>query len=577
MKRRISLFGLLALLLAAVACNPGSVNNALDTACDLSGCISLSKFSANIDSQLKNNVVGYVSTVGGLAIISKDGMARTAADSPSRAMDTDIPTNIASLSKVLTTIAVLRSLAKHNLTIDSKIFPYLPPDWTQGPNVNTISFRDLLTHSAGFRVNGNGANTTYAVLQSQIANGVLLSDKAVPQYNNLNFAIFRELLPFMEGFNDPGPVTRPTATATFYIDHMRQQVFAPLGISGADCKPAANSHPVLSYPSPPVGATNGLDWGDWTAACGGGGWVLSAADLYKVMLDLGGGHTLLTDSQKAQMNANCLGWDCSVQTQTDFVGKNGILNNGNIWLWTFFGIFKCTVPVVVLVNSNTPSNITSLVATAFSNSTVPPPGTLQDPCPVGAKSFQQLQFPSQAIPIDTIQFPLPSLVQAQPVLPIQQPTATQTLTPLPQISLIPLLPLATLTRTPTPREIQALPPPPTATHTHTPVPRDAQGPNPPVLVSPIDGANVQCAQVTLLWRPSTDPSGIRDYDVESEKLVGRAYVAERSWDNVRGTSVSFAPSCNTSYRWRARATDNIGNQGSWSGYEIFHVGEVPIR
>lgn len=571
MKRRILFFGLLALLLAAVACNPGSVNNALDTACDLSGCISLSKFSANIDSQLKGNVVGYVSTVGALAIVSKDGMARTASDSPSRAMDTDIPTNTASLSKVLTTIGVLRSLSKNNLTIDSKISPYLPPDWSQGSNISTISFRDLLTHSAGFRVNGNGANTTYAVLKQQIANGVLLSDKAVPQYNNLNFAIFRELLPFMEGFNDPGPANRPAATATFYINYMRQQVFQPVGISDADCKPPANSNPVLSYPPPPIGATNGLDWGDWTAACGGGGWVMSAADLYKVMLSLSGGNTLLSDTQKAQMNASCLGWDCSVQTQTDFVGKNGILNNGNIWLWTFFGVFKCTVPVVVVVNSNTPSNITGVVATAFNNATVPPPGALQDPCPVGAKSFQQLQFPAQAIPVDIVEFPLPSLVQAQPVLPVQPPTATHTLTPLPQISLIPVLPLATPTRTSTPREIQALPP----TLTHTPIPRDAQGPVAPVLVSPIDGANVQCAQVTLLWRPSTDPSGVRDYDVELEKLVGRNYVTERLWNNVRGTSVSFTPSCNTTFRWRVRATDNVGNEGSWAAYEILHVGEIP--
>ncbi len=576
MKRRIQVLGLLALLLVTGGCNPGSVNNALDTACDLSGCISLSKFSANIDSQLKNNVVGYVSTVGALAIISKDGMARTAADSPSRAMDTDIPTNIASLSKVLTTLAVLRSLSNHNLTIDSKISPYLPPDWTQGPNINTISFHDLLTHSAGFRVNGNGANTTYAVLQQQIANGVLLSDKAIPQYNNLNFAIFRELLPFMEGFNDPGPANRPTATATFYIDYMRQHVFQPLGISGADCKPAANSHPILSYPPPPVGATNGLDWGDWTAACGGGGWVLSAGDLYKVMLDLAGGHTLLSDTQKAQMNANCLGWDCSVQTQTDYVAKNGILNTGNIWLWTFFGIFKCTVPVVVVVNSNTPMNITNVVATAFGNATVPPPGQLQDPCPVGAKSFQQLKFPAQAIPVDVVEFPLPTLLQAQPVIPVQQPTATHTLVPLPQISLIPLLPAATPSRTPTLREIQALPPP-TATRTHTPIARDVQGPIAPVLISPINGANVQCAPVTLLWRSSVDPSGVRDYDVELEKLVGRSYVAERSWNNMRGNSVSFTPNCNTTFRWRVRATDNAGNEGNWSGYENFHVGEIPLR
>jgi len=73
------------------------------------------------------------------------------------------------------------------------------------------------------------------------------------------------------------------------------------------------------------------------------------------------------------MNSNCLGWDCSVGAQPDFVGKNGILQTGNLGLWTFYGIFKGNVPVVLLVNSNTPTNITSLVQTAFANATVPHP------------------------------------------------------------------------------------------------------------------------------------------------------------------------------------------------------------
>ncbi len=101
--------------------------------------------------------------------------------------------------------------------------------------------------------------------------------------------------------------------------------------------------------------------------------MLTAGDLYKVMLDLAGGHTLLSDAQKAQMNTNCLGWDCSVKTQNDFIGKNGILQTGSLGLWTFFGIFKGNVPVILLVNSNTPGNITSVVVNAFNNVTLPHP------------------------------------------------------------------------------------------------------------------------------------------------------------------------------------------------------------
>ena len=366
-------YALLIVLVAAVVAGCGSqdASKALDTACDASGCISLSSFSAGIDSQLNGKVVGYISLVGALPVIVKYGNARTAADPPSLAMDTDIPSNVASLSKVLTTVGVLQWLAKHNLTINNTIAPYLPPDWTKGPNVSTITFGELLTHTAGFRDGGNGS---YAALKQQIADGVTLADKLMPSYNNENFAIFRVLLPFMEGFNDPGEAQRATATSTFYINYMRANVFTPLGITDADCKPSAGAKPVLYYRPPPVGPTHGVEAGDWTPYCGGGGWVLTVSDLYKVILDLGGGNILLTDAEKTLMNTNCLGWDCSVQTQTDWIGKNGILPYANnVGMTCFFGIFKGQVPVVVLVNSNPPANITTIVANAFANATVPHP------------------------------------------------------------------------------------------------------------------------------------------------------------------------------------------------------------
>ena len=62
-----------------------------------------------------------------------------------------------------------------------------------------------------------------------------------------------------------------------------------------------------------------------------------------------------------------------MQTQSDFVGKNGILQYGNAYVETFFGIFKGTVPVVLIVNSQPPANITNVVANAFNTATVPHP------------------------------------------------------------------------------------------------------------------------------------------------------------------------------------------------------------
>jgi len=362
---------LLLLLLFAASCKSTTPSQALDTACNANGCISISQFSANLDAALSGSV-GYVSTVGALAVVSQEGLARTTADAPSRPMDPHLPTNVASISKVITTIGVLQSLANHNRDLDDEIAPFLPPDWTEGNNVDTITFRELLTHRSGFRQ----GDDSYAGLKAQIAAGVTTLNKAQAVYNNLNFSIFRVLLPYMEGFNDPGAATRDAATAAFYVDYIRQNVLEPAGVTGAACKAPAGTQKILSYPLPP-GSTNGTDWGDWTSICGGGGWVMTAADIYKVLLALTGGTNLLTNAQRTEMDTNCFGWDCSVQTQNDFRGKNGILigGDGKVWLYTFAGVFKRTVPVVVVVNSDTPNgaNITNVVAQAFQNAGVPNP------------------------------------------------------------------------------------------------------------------------------------------------------------------------------------------------------------
>lgn len=645
MNRKNILLGLLVLLIVVVGCNPTPAPP--DTACDPNGCISISKLSANISNTLNNHVVGFVSIVNG--VLAFGGQARTVNDPPYAAMLPGYPSNVASVSKVLTTIGVLQSLAKHNLTIDDKISPYLWTNWKQGPNINTITFRDLLTHKAGFRVNCNGSNTTYAVLQQQIVDGVNLSDKAVASYNNCNFAIFRELLPFMEGNTYSGQNTdnaRASWSANFYISYMNQHVFQPVGISTRACKPPTDtSYVVLSYPFP-AGSTHGNDWGDWTLSCGGGGWVLSANDLYAVVNDLANGNGLLTSDEKNLMNSNCLGWDCSVRNDCPdpYVCKNGSLDSGSITLWTYLGILKCNVPVAVIVNSQTPASedVIDVVTNAYNSAGV---AGSPAPCPIASSGGLRRVPLSQ---VEQTSTPLPRVLQ--PRLPIEtQPAVTRTLTPVPRSTQAPRPPIlvspidgtvvecgrVNLTWKPAEDpsgirdydvELEKLVDPSyvsektwnnirsdstpfdascgtryrwrvratdnagkqsdwsaygyfrilesvtaRSTPTRTPLPRDTQAPRPPIQVAPIDGATLSCGQVTLTWRPATDPSGIHDYDVELQKLVDRTYVAEKTWNNVRGNSITLDQSCNTQYRWRVRATDNVGNQGVWSEYQDFDV------
>ncbi|MBV8171009.1 MAG: serine hydrolase, partial [Candidatus Eremiobacteraeota bacterium] len=233
------------------------------------------------------------------------------------------------------------------------------PDWRKhaGPNINTITFHDLMTHRSGFRENCSGARTTYAKLKDQITTGVTLSDKSKASYNNCNFAIFRELLPSMEGHPVSGSDTsRAAQSADFYIDYMNSHVFKPAGLSTRACKPPAAAQTVLSYTNP-AGSSHGISWSDWTLACGGGGWVLSPQDLFQILNQLINGNHLLNDADKSLLLAsppNCIAWDCAqgAECPNPYVCKTGLLKSGDVVLQTYIGIFKCSTPVVVIMNSS---------------------------------------------------------------------------------------------------------------------------------------------------------------------------------------------------------------------------------
>jgi hypothetical protein len=108
-----------------------------DRVCTPTACISLSRLAGSINAQLKGNVAGYVALIGTSKAVSS-GLARTAADPPKLAMGPNVMVNVASVGKIFTTIAVLKSLARHHLSIDTRILPFLPPDWVKGILAGTI-------------------------------------------------------------------------------------------------------------------------------------------------------------------------------------------------------------------------------------------------------------------------------------------------------------------------------------------------------------------------------------------------------------------------------------------------------
>jgi CubicO group peptidase (beta-lactamase class C family) len=357
----------LATIMSLAACTSAQQRSSPnDEICSGAKCTSPEQFAQMISIQLNDRVRGYVVIVGSHTV--ERGLARTFANPPRRTMTANVPISIASIGKLFTTVAAIKLLDQHGLSVDAKIRPYLPYDWAEGPGVETITFRELLTHRAGFRHNSNDVFADNDAARRQIEDGVRAEDKGTAEYNNLNFAVFKELLPALAGVADPGPAQRSAIYDQAFKDIIRRQVFDLLGITEATCDGPPASPPAAIYPALPdsiFGPPQGVETPPGAAACAAGGWIMSPSSLHLFVTDLISGSKLLSGSQKQLMNNNCLGWDCSVFSQPGYRGKSGSFNVYNAELSTFVGIFVNEIPVVIVTNSRPPGPPSEIAYDSF--------------------------------------------------------------------------------------------------------------------------------------------------------------------------------------------------------------------
>lgn len=315
-----------------IACDWNKVNENLGRTCyNNANCLDYKTWGQNVDARINQQAVGYAYIIikDGLQMESKAfGKARTSPDAPETAMTMDLRMNAASVTKTMTAVAALKLLAAKNVSVTSSISPYLPTGWTLGTGVNAITFAELMTHTSGIRTPANTGNT-YANLKTVMAQNI--TTKAA-QYDNNNFALFRIIFTYLNGFNDAGKTDAQIAMATDagYLSYMKSVYEPDIKIA---CKPGNNA--VFSYPYP-QNAAAGTDWGDWSTQCGGGGLQLSATDMGVFMAHLMTGQYLPKTSNNANevtlpvMVSKMYGWDVTwPSTYGTCVHKNGALGGGN--------------------------------------------------------------------------------------------------------------------------------------------------------------------------------------------------------------------------------------------------------
>jgi CubicO group peptidase (beta-lactamase class C family) len=291
--------------------------------CFIGACLAYDDWVAGILARINPQAVGY-----GFAILAHgqvvrqrvSGQARTDVDG-ALAFSPDVQINIASLTKTITAVAVIRLLDARHIELDAPIAPYLPSDWSPGPNVYTITFRELLTHTSGLR-GADDLATSYDDLRALIAQGIALGDKTY-KYQNQNFALFRVLIPALRGVDLAHAADPAGMASAAYLNDLASVFGQTFPVA---CKPGVQGAPYALAYSYPAGANPGTDWGDWTATCGGGGLYLSLNQLSAFLDGLTHG-AYVSGKEMHTLLYGQLGWDyafADTSHGTCFV-KNGSL------------------------------------------------------------------------------------------------------------------------------------------------------------------------------------------------------------------------------------------------------------
>jgi Beta-lactamase len=274
----------------------------------------------------------------------------------------DTRMHVASLSKIVTAIAVTRLLGEAGISPPTSIIDYLPGYWVKGPNVGQITFAELMTHTSGLAFQATNSRSDFEWMKSQIAAGT--THRGQYSYQNMNFGLCRILLATING-NIPVDWTLPTSlswlfgpefndvfwdfiTIRAYASYAARAVFAPADVTGPDFTHDAAD--ALAYNFPVTG--NGWNSGDLTSMAGGAAWHMSVDELLRVMATFRHSGAIVSTAQAQAMLDDGFGIDWSVPTPLGrYYAKNGIWDNSGHREQGVAFFLPLNMELVILVNS----------------------------------------------------------------------------------------------------------------------------------------------------------------------------------------------------------------------------------
>jgi hypothetical protein len=283
--------------------------------------LDVGAFEAALGNVLNDLVAGYVAQLrqSGQVVFTKVWQdAKRPQDKPSESWTADVQMHVASVSKIMTAMAMTVLLADNTISPDTPIVNYLPNYWSKGSNIERITFRNLLNHTSGLSAIDL---VSFLGAEAAIAGGI--SGVGQYQYENVDYTLLRVLLAVVNGninkdayFNPPPLLGVPAqlwndmawdyVTTNAYAAYLQAKVFGPSGVAGATLDhPAACA---LAYLGPNDKA-KGWDSGSLEWACGYAGWHLSINQVLDVMGQFRRGGGILTPTAAQAMLDNSFGVD----------------------------------------------------------------------------------------------------------------------------------------------------------------------------------------------------------------------------------------------------------------------------
>jgi CubicO group peptidase (beta-lactamase class C family) len=286
--------------------------------------VDRTKMTNEVKKRMDGNAFGWqfaIAKVNGITSAA-DGTARSAHDNGgiTKPMNPHMRYEVASLTKNVTAVATMKLLRLNNLSIETKIWPYLPANWTRSSGFDNMRFRHLLQHTSGINqmivnkelndpTDYKNANNNWDGLRWIVKQDVVVDSPR--SYKNANYGllgILNAVLYRRAGGNINGLTIGEFSHAAYQQEFNQKYIFTPSGIFDVGCVDPSPSVAGLNYAA---GATQGstgalLAWPELICA-GNAGLRLSSIDIVRYLATLRSGKILHPDDL-ATMDSLRLGW-----------------------------------------------------------------------------------------------------------------------------------------------------------------------------------------------------------------------------------------------------------------------------